>query len=328
MFWGVVVLLILLGTLLIVIIFALSKYVQLSQIQTAIEHAWFDYGKCTGKTDSTDCSLHVKALPSLSTNPGNAFDRVTARKLADYVARVELAQEPIPTDENHLLLDRYVPPTGPAFGAAWRDKTNGVLVLAFRATVTHTEIQDDLMASQIDFDTGHFVSEPVPTSADFSVAGEGPYVHSGFFRVLERYKNAVFETLSTHKPRVLYITGHSLGGAMATLLTVSVAEAIDEGVTSVSSIQSLVGYVFGTPRVGNATFNTKMQNPRITAFWRVVNKADNIQDLPMYVTPNFRKPRERVLFYEHAGSAYEYFENWGTWKTNHFLPNYMYHLND
>lgn len=77
------------------------------------------------------------------------------------------------------------------------------------------------------------------------------------------------------KPWHLYITGHSLGGALATLLTkdLSVAKFIKErGV-------SLTMYNYGSPRVGNGVF-AEEYNRNVHDSWRVVNHRDIIPTVP------------------------------------------------
>lgn len=331
MLWGVIVLTYLLGTLLIVVIFAIFKYKQLGRIQNAVRYAWENDGVCKGRDDDAECKLTiVDDLEQLPIMINSEFSHTVARTLADYVTRTELNKD-IVTPRNHKLVAEYKPSTGSTFGVAWIDERTGIMVLAFRATETHTEIQDDLSAWQVNFDTGEKVDRAQPDhGSGVDIDGPNAHVHSGFYKVMQNYLDDIYNTIGEHKPSVIYICGHSLGGAMATLLTVSLGESVDrKSDVRVESVEQIGSYVFGTPRTGNENFNKRLEG--ITsrkAFWRVVNKADMIQTLPLHVTPNLKFPTQEVFYYVHAGPEHSYFFNWGGWRVNHFLPNYTSYLDN
>lgn len=73
----------------------------------------------------------------------------------------------------------------------------------------------------------------------------------------------------------IYCTGHSLGGALATLLALelSTTQLAKSGVISVTM------YNFGSPRVGNKRF-AEVYNERVKDSWRVVNHRDIIPTVP------------------------------------------------
>jgi len=211
---------------------------------------------------------------------------------------------------------------GPTFGVAWVSGT--ALVLSFRATVTHREIQEDLNAWQVTWANSAPVMHSIPkTAGELNIEGSEPYVHAGFYAVFLQFIDRVLDTIGLHQPEVVLLAGHSLGAAVATLMTVRLAElkGADE---RMATVRQIGGYVFGTPRVGNASFDKKLRSERgVSTFWRVANDADDIQQLPMRVMPNLRFPAHNPLFYEHAGPGHVYYSQWGTWRTNHFLPNYV-----
>lgn len=81
----------------------------------------------------------------------------------------------------------------------------------------------------------------------------------------------------------LTLTGHSLGGALITML------AIDLTITNRMTPPTV--YTFGSPRVGDATF-VSVYNRFITDSWRIANRIDIVPTLP--ISP-----------YEHVNNLYE-----------------------
>ena len=94
-------------------------------------------------------------------------------------------------------------------------------------------------------------------------------VHYGFYQYLERIWEQVSAYVSTpaRKKKELYICGHSLGGAMATLASSRLQDRI------------VACYTYGSPRVGgkvwhsNCTFN----------HYRHVNNNDVVPRVPFWI---------------------------------------------
>ncbi|KAJ4841915.1 hypothetical protein Tsubulata_013354 [Turnera subulata] len=111
-------------------------------------------------------------------------------------------------------------------------------------------------------------------------------VHSGF---LSAYDSVRIRILSIIKQLIgydndeaeppfkwhVYVTGHSLGGALATLLALelSSSQLVKRDAISVSM------YNFGSPRVGNKRF-AEVYNQKVKDSWRVVNHRDIIPTVP------------------------------------------------
>lgn len=111
-----------------------------------------------------------------------------------------------------------------------------------------------------------------------SVTDPGPFPDS---RVHEGFQDALFPVLLTltralhiYNPtyhKSIWITGHSLGGALAVLLgSMFVAEGIP-----VSGI-----YTFGAPRVGDPRFANTLDQKLAGSLYRVVNEGDLVPHLP------------------------------------------------
>ena len=88
------------------------------------------------------------------------------------------------------------------------------------------------------------------------------------------------------------ITGHSLGGAIATL-----AAAEMELVNASSRYNVSRVYTFGSPRVGNAKFATWYNNNTMSESYRVVHNKDIVPHLP-FIDQGYHHTRYEVFYDE------------------------------
>ncbi|KAM0988976.1 hypothetical protein FF1_012965 [Malus domestica] len=111
-------------------------------------------------------------------------------------------------------------------------------------------------------------------------------VHSGFLRAYDSVRIRIvslmklaigyFDDIAEPLDKWhVYITGHSLGGALSTLLALelSSSQLAKRGLISVTM------YNFGSPRVGNKVF-AEIYNKKVKDSWRVVNHRDIIPTIP------------------------------------------------
>lgn len=110
-------------------------------------------------------------------------------------------------------------------------------------------------------------------------------VHSGFHAAYEELAAEVFELLKTKseaKPIRLWLTGHSLGGAIATLFTVKILLMKQNG--ELPNVELVGLNTIGSPRVGNPTFarlfDELTQRNQVTSV-RIRNRADPVTMLPI-----------------------------------------------
>lgn len=97
-------------------------------------------------------------------------------------------------------------------------------------------------------------------------------VHHGFLSLYGSLRNNLLRKLSgLDSKKNLYITGHSLGGAIATLC------ALDVAVNSKFKQPAVI--TFAAPRVGDITFADKF-NAVITKSERVINAQDHVPSVP------------------------------------------------
>ena len=111
--------------------------------------------------------------------------------------------------------------------------------------------------------------------APFALSAEAtdpaPFVHRGFQRAYLAVRDALHAAVAEEAGgERLYLTGHSLGAALATIAAVDLAEAQDRPVTLVT---------FGSPRVGSPAF-VQLARQRLQQSWLVTQRGDPVPYLP------------------------------------------------
>lgn len=98
-------------------------------------------------------------------------------------------------------------------------------------------------------------------------------VHVGFLEAFTDVKDEVFEAirLNIGAGVPIYITGHSLGAALATVATRELDEEFGDWIAAC--------YTFGSPRVGDGKFEKSIKTP----FYRVVNTTDIVSLVPFFL---------------------------------------------
>ncbi|GMP77663.1 hypothetical protein CsSME_00033859 [Camellia sinensis var. sinensis] len=226
---------------------------------------------------------------SLSPSDGSELDERKAEEMRELFSTAESAMEAwsmLATSLGHssfiksefekiCFLDN---PSTDTQVAIWRDSVRKRLVVAFRGTeqTRWKDLQTDLMLAPSGLN-------PERIGGNFR---QEVQVHSGFLsaydsvrtRILSLIKQAVEYIDNGAEPQHkwhIYITGHSLGGALATLLALelSSSQLAKRGAVSVTM------YNFGSPRVGNKKF-AEVYNEKVKDSWRVVNHRDIIPTVP------------------------------------------------
>ncbi|KPI82540.1 lipase precursor-like protein [Leptomonas seymouri] len=95
------------------------------------------------------------------------------------------------------------------------------------------------------------------TYDQLSSCGDKCTVHAGFMlsylSLRYRLRSAVLALLSAHPTYGVVVTGHSLGGALATLAAADLQELLNRG-NHTPAPQPITLYSYGAPRVGNVAF--------------------------------------------------------------------------
>ncbi|KNC56171.1 lipase [Thecamonas trahens ATCC 50062] len=124
--------------------------------------------------------------------------------------------------------------------------------------------------------------------ADFDYPGaEHARVHGGFYKAYKNIQvdveNDVGALVDQFPDYQVYVTGHSLGGALAAFAALDITVNRPHVPVNV--------YTFGSPRVGNDAFQLYFQ-AQISNSIRVVNKADIVPHLPPRAFNFHHVPRE------------------------------------
>lgn len=142
--------------------------------------------------------------------------------------------------------------------------TPEVVVVAFRGTQQTADWLINLNASTISTDYG--------------------YVHRGFYHALHSVRSRIEDALADAggSEKKLLLTGHSLGGALA---TIGAAEWYD-------AFPNTRVYTFGQPAVGFSLFRSWIGLRYPDSFHRIVNDDDAVTRVPP--------------FFRHAGTLYHF----------------------
>lgn len=128
--------------------------------------------------------------------------------------------------------------------------SDGMRILAFRGTEkTFADFKTDLRAELVK------PSEGQPAEL----------IHTGFYEAFKTVKKPILSDLEKDPELPLYVTGHSLGGALAIVATRFIAK---------NSLGAC--YTFGSPRVGNLDMGLVFRTP----IYRLVNSSDIVPRTP------------------------------------------------
>ena len=190
--------------------------------------------------------------------------------------------------ENIMGMDRNLRPK--KMGMLYHNPTLNITVLAFSGTSNPADWRTDM-----DFNL---------VNNTLSTLENNEKIHQGFLRRYNYMEPEIKRLINKYNTRTdaygWFITGHSLGGAVATLV------AYDQK-NYFSSTPHI--YTFGQPRVGNSDFASTL-NKMYPGAHRVTNNNDVITFLPPPVW-------FRGILYEHAFKEYQFAMNLGKYSKNH-----------
>ena len=117
--------------------------------------------------------------------------------------------------------------------------------------------------------------------------------HRGFLKAYMAINRQLTTLVSTLRDRDdipdIWITGHSLGGALATVFASGLLQVMDRYPSLKGKLKGL--YTFGSPRVGNEDFKEQLED-YAEKYGAVIMRFKNVSDIVTRV-PN--------LYFEHVG---------------------------
>jgi triacylglycerol lipase len=169
-------------------------------------------------------------------------------------------------------------------------------VIAFRGTVSALDWITDAIARQVDY---RFVQG-------------GGRTHQGITDIYTSLRTRLFAAAwSLPKDKPLYVTGHSLGGALAVLAAPDLAA--NAGIVPAV-------YTFGAPRVGDWRFRL-LFNKLVPEAYRWQNAHDLVTHVPPIL---YRSPlTKRWYLYLHVKGRQKLSYKLDSVSANHALANYM-----
>ena len=171
-------------------------------------------------------------------------------------------------------------------------------VLVFRGTQTQAEWLQNLNAEQVKYKT--------PGNLDYGA------VHEGFLGLTEKLEPNPVEIAKQLDPTVpCYITGHSLGAAVATLVAMKIA------LQAPQLRDQIRLYTFAGPRVGSPKF-VKAHSQLIPNSYRIVNLADSVPLVPPVSLGNS---------YTHIGQKWAFLAQLEDTLLNHVVDTYQAAIN-
>ena len=227
------------------------------------EMAKLAYIKFENQPDSDQ--LHLDELNQVVHEIKDAGDGAQAKDiLAAYVESApetarERARQDLKTELDNggfKLINTYAVEGTQAFLAAKKPGANaapgeeGFTVLSFRGTTDFMDWKTNLNA--------------------FKEMVDGVPIHTGFLEAFRLVKAEIKADLDRSPGNTLYVTGHSLGGALALIATKEIAYS-SQGAC----------YTFGSPRVAGYGFAQKIKTP----IYRIVNSRDIVPRMPPVFLP-------------------------------------------
>ena len=175
---------------------------------------------------------------------------------------------------------------------------NGVLYIGVRGTSTDLE-----WASNMRF---------IPVSLKIGALDMG-HVHEGFgdtFRSCEKSFSQVLADFAGKEKniRAVVVAGHSLGAAVATLVSVSL---IQSDWFKASGFGSSSVYLLGSPNVGQSDFVTVFNEMPAHEVFNIRNTCDLVPKVP---------PEE--LGFHPVNTLMKFTKDWGNLRDNHVMPIY------
>ncbi len=171
------------------------------------------------------------------------------------------------------------------------------IVIAFRGSISNPD----------------WIADAAILQTDFPYTRTRLKIHSGFAAIYTACRQQIISVLrNSSSSKQLFVTGHSLGGALAVLC------ALDAAVNTVHRNPTM--YNFGSPRIGSPQF-VQTYNEIVGNSMRIVNTNDIVALLPpIMIHPPLSN---LLLYYKHVKNLVKVTFQTGSIAGNHTIENYI-----
>ncbi|KAI7904234.1 Alpha/Beta hydrolase protein [Cokeromyces recurvatus] len=202
---------------------------------------------------------------------------------------------------------------GPFCGLYWPiNYEQPFIIVVFKGTTptNYSEFLVDATLQRVDartflFGSAHegFYDSLFSTSADNDSTNHDPYYS------IQKAINHIASELSHRGPVQIWVTGHSLGAALASLLFARLLKSPED---LGEHCQLRDAYVMGCPAIGDNDFAanfasfTNMPLSRPSVFWRLINQSDVVSHIPVGYDNSmvgYYAPSTDFFNYSHIGHA-------------------------
>jgi hypothetical protein len=217
----------------------------------------------------------IRLLDSYSSR----FDRYA--QMATFTATLDATTTLLPNLGNlgNRLIGRIVTPRQVFFGFVLTSDTHNIIV--FRGTSNPKEWIANFQANQSNYVQGG--------------VNRGR-VHTGFLRLYTQLSPQVQRAAKQFKPALpCFVTGHSLGGALATLATTDLTH-------NNRALQNIQLYSYAAPRIGDGAFANYINTIAPNTF-RIINLSDIVPMVPPTTlrAQEFTHAGQEWVFLDYAG---------------------------
>lgn len=177
-----------------------------------------------------------------------------------------------------------------------------------------TSPQANIMAFRGTMNIAEWLGNMRTRQSDYVLSGvQRGRVHRGFLNLYERIDNQIQTAISQFNPKLpTHFTGHSLGGALATLA------AADTAFNNTQLRSQMQLYTYGSPRVGDPSF-AEFYSSLVPNSYRIVNLCDAVLMVPPSSVKN--------LHYRHVGQRWSFVYQSGDMAPNHSIALYTAAIN-
>jgi Lipase (class 3) len=235
----------------------------------------------------------AKELAELLQKAYKHFDEVYANSEKTKISPNQTSEPQL--DDTYQLKGVFYDEKNDPFGFVTSKKSNNDVFIIFRGTKTFAEWFKDANIPLVSYRDGKSQDGKIlkvignalgviQSPVEISEVGDFGRVTVGFRQIYVSLRDAMIKALkSCDQSSQIFVTGHSLGGALATL---AIPDILSN--THFNKPEQVTLYTFASPRCGDREFAIKFQDTQVR-HWRIANTEDFVTMIP-FPTGNVFQP--------------------------------------